>query len=183
MNSFYTIEELQSLGLKSFGNNVMISRKCSIYGASNISLGNNVRIDDFCLLSGEIEIGNYVHISAYSALYGGGKIKIGNFCGISPRSTLLSASDDFSGLYMISPLVPENLTHVTKAQIVLNDYVQLGTNTIVLPGVILGEGAVTGACSLVKNNLRSWTINIGMPTKHYKDRSKHTKELSQQIKL
>ena len=76
MNSFYSNEELKQLGLKSFGKNVLISKKCSIYGADKISIGNNVRIDDFCILSGKIVIGNYVHISAYSALYaGGGRIK------------------------------------------------------------------------------------------------------------
>ena len=35
MNSFYSPEELKSLGLKEYGENVLISRKCSIYGAEN----------------------------------------------------------------------------------------------------------------------------------------------------
>ena len=64
MNSFYSPEELKSLGLKEYGENVFISRKCSIYGAENIRLGSHVRIDDFCVLSGKVELGNYVHIAA-----------------------------------------------------------------------------------------------------------------------
>ena len=63
-NSFYKKDELKKLGLKHYGNNVLISRKCSIYSPEKISIGNNVRIDDYCILSGNITIKNYVHISA-----------------------------------------------------------------------------------------------------------------------
>lgn len=49
MTSFYTDEELAQLGLKSYGKDVFISRKCSIYGAFTISIGDNVRIDDYYL--------------------------------------------------------------------------------------------------------------------------------------
>ena len=64
MDSFYSPEELKALGLKEYGEDVRISRKCSIYGAGKISLGSHVRIDDFCLLSGKISLGSYVHIAA-----------------------------------------------------------------------------------------------------------------------
>ncbi|MBT3210423.1 MAG: acyltransferase, partial [Planctomycetaceae bacterium] len=66
--SFYSMEELQTLGLASFGKDVKISRKASIYNPGQISIGNHVRIDDFCVLSageGGIEIGDYVHIAVY----------------------------------------------------------------------------------------------------------------------
>ena len=90
MNSFYTEEELTTLGLKSFGENVLISKKTSIYGASNISIGNNVRIDDFCILSGEIDFGNHIHISAGVYLYGGNiGIEIQDFSGISSHFYLI----------------------------------------------------------------------------------------------
>jgi galactoside O-acetyltransferase len=181
MDSFYGVNELAELGLKTFGRDVSISRKCSIYGAENISIGNNVRIDDFCLLCGKIEIGNHVHISAYSALYGAGGIKIGNFCGVSPRSTILSATDDFSGEFMISPLVPDKLTNLKKALVVMRDYSQLGAETTVMPGVVIGEGAVTGAKTLVRHDLDDWTINVGVPARKLKKREQKVKELSMDL--
>lgn len=52
--SFYSDEELQQMGFAHVGHDVMISRKASIYGASNIWIGNHVRVDDFCVLSGKI---------------------------------------------------------------------------------------------------------------------------------
>ena len=45
--SFYSEEELQQMGFAHVGHDVMISRKASIYGASNIWIGNHVRVDDF----------------------------------------------------------------------------------------------------------------------------------------
>lgn len=181
MNSFYTENEINKLGLKVFGKNVLISKMCSIYGAENISIGDNVRIDDFCILSGNITIGNYVHISAGCFLYGSGGIEIGNFCGMSSRSTIYSATDDFSGEFMISPLAPMEFTNVIKGAVVLKDYAQLGSNTTVMPAIILNEGSVTGAFSLVLEDLAPWTINIGIPAKKIKDRSKNIVCLSKGV--
>lgn len=180
MNSFYTEDDLKNLGLKKYGTNVLISKKCSIYTPQEISVGNNVRIDDFCILSGEIEIGNYVHISAYNALYGKYGIKIGNFCGISPGCTLLSASDDFSGNYMISPLVSESLSNTTKGKIILNDYAHICTNSVVMPSVVFEKGAVCGAFSFVNKNLKEWTINAGIPAHFIKNRNRQIEKLAKE---
>lgn len=180
-SNFYTEKELRELGLKSFGKHVFISRKCSIYGAENISIGNNVRIDDFCLLSGNISIGNYVHIAAYVALYGKYGIEIQDFCGISARSTIYSAIDDFSGENMISPMVPEELTKLTKGKVILKQYTQLGYNTLVFPGCVLNEGVATGAMTFVKQNIPAWKIVAGIPCKIIKNRKKNLLELSKKI--
>lgn len=182
MNSFYTREELEKIGFKALGEEVLISRNASIYGASNMTIGNHVRIDDFCILSGNIILGNYVHISAYTALYGKGGIEIGNYCGCSPRSTIFSQTDDFSGEFMIGPMIPEELTNVKTGKVTLEDYAQLGANTVVLPGVTLKEGAVTGSMSLVTNSLEEWTINVGIPCKKLKNRSTKAKLLSKEIR-
>lgn len=180
-SNFYTDKELKEIGFKSVGKNVKVSRKCSIYGAENMEIGNDVRIDDFCVLSGKVKIGNYVHISAYNALYGRFGIEIGNFCGISPRCTLFSASDDFSGEHMISPMVPEDLTQLTMGKIVLNDYCQVGANSIVMPAVVIEEGAVCGAYSFVNHSLPAWTINVGIPCNTLEERHRNPKELSKKI--
>jgi acetyltransferase-like isoleucine patch superfamily enzyme len=177
-SSFYEQDELRELGIKHLGTNVMISRKCSIYGAENMSFGSNVRIDDFCILSGNIIIGDYVHIAAGVKLYASSGIKIGNFCGISANSIIYTVVDDFSGKAMISPMVATDLCNQTKGLVTLNDYVQLGANTIVFPNITFGEGAVTGAFSLVNKPLEAWTVNIGIPCKFYKARSADIKKLS-----
>lgn len=182
MSSFYSNEELIALGLKKIGNNVLISRKVSIYGAGEISIGNNVRIDDFCILSGKITIGNYVHISAFCALYGKYGIKIGNFCGCSPRTTIFSATDDFSGQFMISPMAPEEYTNVTGGIVELENFVQLGANSIVMPNVVLGQGVSTGAFTFITESLSEWSIYVGIPARKIKDRKKEILNLVKNIR-
>jgi acetyltransferase-like isoleucine patch superfamily enzyme len=177
MNSFYSQIELAELGLKSFGTDVLISRKVSIYGASNISIGNNVRIDDFCILSGDITLGSHIHISAYCALYGAMGIVLDDYSGISPRSTLFSSMDDFSGNYLIGPIHPVELINVTGGKIILKKYVQIGASSIIFPNIIIEEGTVVGACSLVTKSLSEWGIFAGIPVKWMKEREKTIKTI------
>lgn len=173
MNSFYSEEELQQLGLKSYGVNVLISRKCSIYGAGNVSIGNHVRIDDFCILSGNITLHNYIHISAYAALFGGSAgIEIGDYVAVSSRNAVYAESDDYSGESMVNPMVPEECRKVEAAPVVIGRHVIIGTGGTVLPGVTIGEGASVGAMSLVNHDIKPWTINVGIPCRQIKERSK-----------
>lgn len=178
MDSFYTNEELKIFGFKEIGENVFISRKASIYSPNKISIGNNVRIDDFCILSGNIKIGNYVHISAFCALYGKYGIEISDYCGCSPRCILFSASDDFSGEYMVSPMVDDKYTKVSGGPIKMEKYSQLGANSIVMPNITISEGAATGTFTFINKNLDLWKIYIGIPVKYYSDRKQNIKELS-----
>ncbi len=182
MNSFLSTDELNELGLASFGDNVLISRKASIYGAENISIGNNVRIDDFCILSGKISICNYIHIAAYTALYGGEKgIVINNFSNISSKITIYSISDDYSGETMTNPMIPDKYKKVRSERVVIERHVIIGSGCVVLPGVVLKEGSSFGAMSLINRSSEPWSINVGIPFKKIKNRSKKLLELEKEF--
>ncbi len=173
MTSFYNEQELSQLGLKSYGNNVLISRKCSIYSPEKIAIGDNVRIDDFCILSGNISIGSHIHISAYSALYGSNGIIMEDYTGMSPRTTIYSAMDDFSGDYLIGPIHPKELTNITGGMVRVCRYSQLGANSIMFPSSQLSEGSVLGAMSLLKCISEPWSIYAGIPATKIKERSRN----------
>jgi acetyltransferase-like isoleucine patch superfamily enzyme len=181
VNSFYNIKELKNLGLKKIGKNVSISRKCSIYSPENIVIGSNVRIDDFCILSGKITLGNYIHIAAYTALYGKFEIQMDDYTGLSPRCTVFSASDDFSGNYLISPMVPDAYTNVSGGKVTFKRLCQVGSGSIILPAVTLHEGVVVGAMSLVKKDLEAWGIYAGNPVKFIKAREKKVIKFCERI--
>lgn len=172
MSSFYSEIELAELGLKSYGKNVLISKKCSIYAPEKISVGDNVRIDDFCILSGNVTLGCNVHISAYSALYGAEGIEFKDNSGCSARTTIYSAMDDFSGEYLIGPMHPEGTTQVTGGKVTIGHYVQLGAHCLVFPNVTIHEGSVVGALSLVTKDIPEWSIYVGIPAKKLRDRRK-----------
>jgi|SRR5690554_3802470 len=175
--AFLTIEEINNLGFKSLGERVLISDKASFYNPEQITIGSNVRIDDFCILSGNITLGNNIHIAAYSALYGKFGIEMEDFTGLSPRCTIFSASDDFSGHYLISPMAPSELTNVTGGIVTLKQFTQVGANCVILPGVTLNEGVAIGAMSLVKESTEAWKIYAGSPARVIKDRAKNILKL------
>ncbi|WP_078409102.1 acyltransferase [Priestia abyssalis] len=182
MNSFYTQEELKSMGFKVLGKNVLISKKSSIYNPENIIIGNNVRIDDFCILSGKIELGNYIHIAAHSSLYGGtAGIVMKDFSGISSRVVIYSVTDDYSGEYLTNPTVPNQYRNVISGQVTLEKHVLVGANSVILPNVTLREGSAFGSCSLVSKDSKPWTVNVGIPATYRKDRSRRLLELENQF--
>ena len=163
---FYTKKELIELGLKSVGQNVLLSKKCSIYSPENISLGSNVRIDDFSIISasGSISIGNYVHIGAHSILMGEAPIRVDDFCGISGRVSVYSTSDDYSGLFLTNPMVPKKFRGLESAAIHLQAHAIIGAGSIVLPGANIGKGVAIGAMSLVRGEYRDFEVHAGNPT-------------------
>jgi len=177
--AFLSEEQLYSLGI-TFGDNVLISNKCSIYG-TDIKIGNNVRIDDFTILSGKITLGNNIHIGAYCALYGKMGIVMEDYTGLSPRCTIFSASDDFSGRYLISPMNPEEVTNVTGGVVILKKFVQIGAGTIIMPNVVIEEGSAIGAMSFVKQNIYSYQIWAGNSLRYISPRSRNMINLAKKI--
>lgn len=179
--SFYKEEELEKIGFKSLGKNVLISNKCSIYSPEKIEIGNNVRIDDFCILSGDIKIGNYIHIAAYSALFGGGEIVMEDFSGLSARGTVYSVSDDYTGEFLTNPMVANEYRRVHKEKVVFEKHSLVGAGSIILPGVILKEGTSVGANSLITKSTDEWAIYVGSPAKKIKNRKKNLLKLEKEF--
>jgi galactoside O-acetyltransferase len=183
ITSFYTEEELNKIGFKSIGKNVFISRKSSIYGAAKISIGNNVRIDDFCILSGCITLRDYIHIAAYTALYGGNSgICIDDYANISSRICIYSVSDDYSGESMTSPLIPDYYKNIKSSPVYIGKHVIIGSTSVILPGVTINEGSAFGSFSFINRDSEPWSINVGIPFKKIKDRSRNVLELEKKFK-
>ncbi len=172
VNSFYSQDELDELGLRSFGSKVFISKKTSIYSPQLLAIGDNVRIDDFCILSGNIQVGNNIHISAYTALYGKYGIELQDFTTVSARNLIYSATDDFSGAYLTNPMLPEEIINVTGGKIILKKHSIIGAGCVVLPNIILEEGTAIGAMSLVNKSTEAWGIYAGIPIRKLKDRKR-----------
>jgi len=182
--SFYTKEELSEIGFKFIGENVLISKKSSIYNAKNISIGDNTRIDDFCILSsgdGGIEIGKYVHIACYSSLIGKSKITMKDYSGISSRVSVYSSSDNYDGEWMTNPCLPNNVTNTIHKDVIIGKHVVVGSNSVVLPGVTLFDGCSIGAMSLVNKSVDGQYVMVGIPIKKIKDRKSNIFNLENKI--
>lgn len=171
---------LEELGFAELGENVLISECASIYNPGNIALGNNLRIDDFCVLSAGdegIEIGNYIHLGVGVTLIGRGAIRLEDFSNLSSRVAVYSSSDDYSGATLTNPMVPEEYKAVIHEPVRIGRHVIIGSGAVILPGVVLEEGAAVGALSLVTHDCRTFGIYAGAPAKFIKERKRDLLEL------
>ncbi|UGB38980.1 acyltransferase [Frateuria soli] len=184
MSSHLTRDELREAGFLRFGDDVRVSRKASFYGAERILLGSHVRIDDFCVLSageGGIEIGDRIHIAVYSSLIGCGRIRIHDFANISSRVSIYSSNDDYSGETMTNPMVPQPYTAVRHADVSIGRHVIIGSGSVVLPGVEIGEGVAIGALSLVRSSCEPFGIYAGTPARRIGERRRTLLELERKL--
>jgi len=182
---YYNEEELAGLGFKSIGTNVQIAKNCTIIGLSNISLGSNVRIDGNTTIivpeNGWLDIGSYIHIGGFCFLSAGEGITMKDFSGLSQGVRIYSRSDDYSGTYLCNPTIPEKFTNITGGAVTLNKHVIIGSGTVILPNVKIGEGSAVGALSLVTMSLNAWGVFFGCPVKRLKDRSRQLLELESEL--
>lgn len=168
--SFYTRRELEQIGFKSLGQNVLISRLARFYAPHKISIGENVRIDDFAILSGAISLGRFIHISAQATITGGNgvdsSITMGDFCSLSLGSKILSASDDLSSGVLVNSCVPEHYRNVKHSHIVLPGHNHIAAMSLVLPNTIFELGANLGPQSLVGDKtLKAFGYYFGTPAR------------------
>lgn len=182
---YYTDEELNEAGFRALGSNVSISRSCTIVGIENISIGNNVRIDGYCSLiaagSGYLEIGSYIHIGGYCLLSAGDGIVMEDFSGLSHGVMIYSRTDDYSGRHLTNPMVPEKYLGVTGGEVRLQRHALIGSGSVILPKVTVGEGSSVGALSLINKSLEPWGVYFGAPAKRLRARSRKLLELEQKL--
>ena len=101
---------------------------------------------------------------------GRGKVVLKNFVNVSSRVTIYSSNDDYSGAMMSNPMVPEEYKNVTHADVMLGKHVIVGSGTVILPGVVVGDGCAIGALSLVSADCPPFTISAGVPDRFIKKR-------------
>lgn len=171
--SYYSVKELKNIGFKKIGKNVKISTRASIYNADQIEIGNNSRIDDFCVISGKIKIGRNVHITPMCLIAGGDKgIVFEDFTTIAYGVQVFTQSDDYTGKTMANSTIPKEFKNEYKKKVILKKYSIVGAGSIIMPGVVLGQGTSIGAMSLVLKSTKPWKIYIGTPARKIKEKDK-----------
>ena len=159
--------------LRSCGDDVFISANVEIRRPQLVSVGKHVAIDTGFYLTTQAEIGDYIHIAPYITVIGGvkGLLKMDHFATIAAGSRIVCGSDGHMGAGLVGPTIPtEFQDEITHAPVVFERFASVGTNVVVMPGVILAEGSVVGACSMITKSTEPWTIYIGVPARPVKVR-------------
>lgn len=172
---YFTSDQLRAFGFARVGEGCMVARNCTIIGLPNITLGDHVRIDGYTSViasTGEVRIGNYVHIATACMLGARAGIAVGDYSSLSQGVRIFTAIDDFSGRRLSNSTLPAHLLGIHSAPVRIGRYVPIGSGSLVLPGVEIGEGAAVGAMSLVAHPLPAWMVSSGNPAKPTGERSR-----------
>ncbi len=165
----------QKLGMME--QNVLIDVGVVITNPENVTIGNNSHIDTYVKIeagtSGYVKIGNYCHIVGLAKLQGDGGIKIGNYACIAAGCKIYSATNyykdpmDKKRIISMSSSAPKEMQYIIRKEIIIEDFAFVGMNSVVLPGVRIGKGAVIGACSCltVDMDILSKVVAVGCPAK------------------
>lgn len=167
--------------LKGIGKGVRIDSGFSIRGdPENLEIGDysyidiNVHLDVFAPL----RIGKYSRLGANVHIQTGGEVIIGDYASITSGTLIYASSNSYKApdgrekdiLLSMSGAAPPELQYVENKPVVIEDYAFVGLNSVVLPGVRIGKGAVIGAGSVVSSDIPAYMIAVGAPAKPIKRR-------------
>lgn len=143
--------------------NVKTFEYTKIIGLANIEFGKHIIIDDFVLIYAKekITIGNYVHIASFSSISGGGEFIMEDFSGLASGCRIITGSDDFKDWGFGNPTIANEFRNAKVGKVKIEKFAIVGTNSVVLPDVVIGEGAAVAANSLITKSLEPWGIYVG----------------------
>lgn len=123
----------------------------------------------------KVEVGNFTYGNLNVVFFGSDKesLKIGNFCSIAHGVKFLCGGEHTSKSFSTFPFeyyFKNEVSAVTKGPIVIKDDVWIGTDSIILSGVTIGQGAIIAADSLVNKDVPPYAVVGGVPAKVIKMR-------------
>ena len=113
-------------------------------------------------IEGQINIGAEVYFDAGNADH----IYIGEGSWITSRCLLLCHKRNLSN-YKQGDDINKQPYH--KLDIRIGRGVHIGMDTVIMPGVTIGDGAIIGAGSLITKDIPAWTVAVGRPAKVVKE--------------
>ena len=134
------------------------------YMRQKYQIASNFRFNGEMILfygEGEIICKEDSYVSDYSMLqsYTGCKILIGKGCSISSNVRIFTQTDvadqDFSS----------SKKEIKTGDVIIGDYVWIGANVVVNPGLKIGNNSIVGANSVVTKDIPENSIYGGVPAK------------------
>lgn len=151
--------------VKVIGDDIVIDSDIVIK-QDNIITGSHVSIDKGFYCTTQLSIGNYVHISPYVTIIGGktGEFTAKGFNNIMAGARIVCGSDRFDDSGLFGAMIPKGLKGRQIIEpVVMEEFSNIGTNAIVLPGSTLRKGVLLTAGSLLIGDTEEWGVYKGNP--------------------
>lgn len=133
---------------------------------NSIIIGNHVAIDKGFYCTTSLIVGDYVHISPYVTCIGGkdASLILKGFNNVMCGARLICGSDRFDDSGLFGAMIPKNLKgkQIIKP-IIVEEFANIGTNAIVMPGSVLRRGVLLTAGSLLLGQTEEWGVYKGNP--------------------
>tara|TARA_R110000868_G_scaffold411646_2_gene706681 strand:- start:1351 stop:1869 length:519 start_codon:yes stop_codon:yes gene_type:complete len=130
------------------------------------TLGDHIAIDKGVYSTVNITIGDYVHIGPYVTIIGGKKSSFTakGFNNIMAGARIICGSDRFDSSGLFGAMIPDELkgTQIIEP-VIMEEFSNIGTNAIVLPGSTLRKGVLLSAGSLLMGDTEEWGVYKGNP--------------------
>lgn len=150
--------------LRACGEDCVFEEGARIFHPENVSLGRNVYVGHDAILKGyyrnEMVIGDFTWIGQQCFLHSAGGITVGARVGIGPGVKVLTSTHAEAGR-----AVPVLFSPVQFAPVFIDDDCDLGINSVILPGVRVGRGAVVGAGAVVTEDVPPYAVVAGVPAR------------------
>jgi acetyltransferase-like isoleucine patch superfamily enzyme len=180
LKSTADIYYVKSLEKKCINNGSTISPKAIINNISNkrdnILIGTKTIVDGELLIfksGGKIEIGDYCYIGLGSKIWSGESVTLGNFVFISHNVNIFDTNshmmNSFERAKAFKQLIDEGCPPLNEiiitSPIIIEDYVWINFNAIILKGIKIGKGAIIAAGAVVTKDVPEYAIVAGNPAK------------------
>ena len=148
------------------GEDVILDSDIIIKQKDDCVIGNHVAIDKGFYCTTKISIGNYTHISPYVTILGGktSSFTAKGFNNIMAGARIVCGSDRFDSSGLFGAMIPCELKgkQITEP-VIMEEFSNIGTNAIVLPGSRLKKGVLLTAGSLLMGDTEEWGVYKGNP--------------------
>jgi len=129
-------------------------------------LGDHIAVDKGVYATVNVKIGDYTHISPYVTIIGGKNafFECRGFNNIMAGARIICGSDRFDDSGLFGAMIPKHLKGKQIIEpIVMEEFSNIGTNAIVLPGSTLRRGVLLTAGSLLIGDTEEWGVYKGNP--------------------
>lgn len=147
------------------GNNVIIDLDSTIK-IPTIIHGSHIAIDKGFYCTTNLQIGDYIHISPYVTIIGGKNsyFTAKGFNNIMAGARIICGSDRFDDSGLFGAMIPKDLKGKQIIEpVIMEEFSNIGTNSIVMPGSILRKGVLLCAGSLLIGDTEEWGVYKGNP--------------------
>lgn len=137
----------------------IIKQKLIIYGSHNA-------IDAGVYISTNVKINCYTHISPYVTIIGGKESELitNGFNNIMSGARIICGSDRFDDSGLFGAMIPDEYKGKQIIEpVIMEEFSNVGTNSIVLPGSKLRKGVLLTAGSLLMGDTEEWGVYKGNP--------------------